>query len=53
LLRELLDDQDTIDVEMAATGLLALVLGIGAERAADRTVPGTILADALRAIIGR
>jgi len=53
LLRELLDDPDTIDVEMAATGLLALVLGIGAQRAADRTIPGTILTDTLRAIIAR
>jgi AcrR family transcriptional regulator len=53
LLRDVLDDPDTIDVEMAATGLVGLALGIGAQRAADRAVPGTILTDTLRAILSR
>ncbi len=53
LLRELLDDPDTIDVEMISTGLVALALGIGAQRAADRSVPGTILTDTLRVLLAR
>jgi AcrR family transcriptional regulator len=53
LLRDLLDDPDTIDVEMVATGLVGLALGIGAQRAADRTIPGTILTDTLRATLVR
>ncbi len=53
LLRALLDDPDAIDVETVATGLLGLALGIGAQRAADRTIPGTVLTDALRARLTR
>jgi AcrR family transcriptional regulator len=53
LLREVLDDMDAIDVEMLATGLVGLALGIGAQRAVDRTIPGTILTDTLRAILTR
>jgi AcrR family transcriptional regulator len=53
LLRDLLDDADTIDIDMLATGLVGLALGIGAQRAVDRTIRGTLLADALRAILTR
>lgn len=53
LLRELLDDPDAIDVEVLAAGLVGLALGIGAQRASDRRIPGTILTDVLRAVLTR
>jgi AcrR family transcriptional regulator len=53
LLRRLLDDPDAVDVDALATALVGLALGIGAQRAVDRKVPGTILTDALRAILNR
>jgi AcrR family transcriptional regulator len=53
LLHQLLDDADTIDVEMLATAVVGLALGLGAQRAVDRTIPGTILTDTLRAILTR
>jgi AcrR family transcriptional regulator len=53
LLRELVDGPDTIDPEILATAVVALMLGIGAQRAADRMIPGTILTDTLRAILRR
>jgi AcrR family transcriptional regulator len=53
LLHELLDDTDAIDVETLATGVVGLALGVGAQRAVDRAIPGTVLTDTLRAILTR
>jgi AcrR family transcriptional regulator len=53
LLRELLDDADVIDVDMLSTAVVALALGIGAQRSVDRAIPGTVLTDTLRAILAR
>lgn len=39
-----------VSPEVAATALLALVLGLGVQRAVDPQIPGTVLADVLRAV---
>jgi AcrR family transcriptional regulator len=53
LLRELLGGTDALDIEMLATAVVALALGVGAQRAVDRAIPGTVLTDTLRAILTR
>jgi AcrR family transcriptional regulator len=53
LLRELMRDRDAIDIDMLATGVVGLALGVGAQRAVDRTISGTVMTETLRAILTR
>jgi AcrR family transcriptional regulator len=48
----LFGDTLSVDADVFATALLALVLGIGTQRAADPSVRGSTLTDFLRAIVG-
>ena len=52
LITERLGGESTLDPESLATAIVGLALGVGAQRAADPTVPGTTWSDALRVLVG-
>jgi AcrR family transcriptional regulator len=52
LITERLGVESTLDPELLATAIVGLALGVGAQRAADPTIPGRVWSDALRALVG-
>jgi AcrR family transcriptional regulator len=51
LVAALFPEELTLDVPTIATAIVGLALGIGAQRAADPSVPGSTLSDILRALV--
>jgi AcrR family transcriptional regulator len=51
LVAALFPEELAVDVPTIATAIVGLALGIGAQRAADPTVPGSALSDVLRALV--
>jgi AcrR family transcriptional regulator len=51
LVAALFADKLTVEIETAATAIVGLALGIGAQRAADPSVPGSTVSDILRALV--
>ena len=51
LVAELFPDELTVATATVATAIVGLALGIGAQRAADPSVPGSTLSDILRALV--
>lgn len=52
LVAELFAEQLRVEVPIVATAIIGLALGIGAQRAADPSVPGSTLSEVLRALVG-
>jgi AcrR family transcriptional regulator len=51
LFAELFPGEQTVDRPTVATAIVGLALGIGAQRAADPSIPGSTLSDILRALV--
>jgi AcrR family transcriptional regulator len=52
LVAELFPGELTVEVSTVAAAIVGLALGIGAQRAADPSVPGSTLSEILRALVG-
>jgi AcrR family transcriptional regulator len=52
LVAELFAEELTVEISMVATALVGLALGIGAQRAADPSIPGSTLSEILRVLVG-
>jgi AcrR family transcriptional regulator len=52
LIVEHLDVDSALDPGMLATAIVGLALGVGAQRAADPSIPGSTWSEALRALVG-
>jgi AcrR family transcriptional regulator len=52
LVAELFAEELTVEIPTVATAIVGLGLGIGAQRAADPSIPGSTLSEILRALVG-
>lgn len=52
LVAELFAGELTVEIPTVATAIVGLALGIGAQRAADPSIPGSTLSEIVRALVG-